>query len=149
MKPRAKITLIAFALIVAAAVFLAPVVRVKTFATDVTASTMTDTSYFGLPAIVTRHTSPLAEWCRLYHVAVDEKSVPFSGINRNLWGRVFSRGCGQPPVSYQFTPNIQATWLAHAPEADIRRFVADMAKADAAGRKRLVETVIRQTIAAQ
>lgn len=137
--------IIILALVLIGSATFIPVVKTTEGRTTITGTIVTTKAWLRLPPVTDWQPSPLATWCSSHGVAVNEETVFFSKITKNVWGITWSRNSSPTPASYAFTPALQSAWLARTPEADVRRFVEAMLVTQESGHARLIEAAVAQT----
>ena len=136
--------IILLALVLVGSATFIPVVKTTEGRTTITGTIVTTRAWLRLPPVTDRQPSPLANWCLTHGVKVEEETIFFSKITKNVWGITWSRNSSRTPASYDFTPALQTAWLARTPEAEVRRFVEAMLSTDESGHPRLIEAVVAQ-----
>ncbi len=145
---KAKWFIILFLGLLTASIWI-PVTKIRLGMTDITGTQIHEKSWLGRAPVLVKKESPLAIWCNHHDIGLLENTGFFSSITESLLGFTSKRGCGPSPAIYPFRPSLQAVWLAHEPEANIRRFITAMATANEAERERLVSVACDQALAAR
>jgi hypothetical protein len=125
----------------------APCEKTRVTMREVTGTTVSEITWFGLFKQTAVNESPLAKWCEAHDIQVKEADRFYINHASSLLGQEMDIADGRRPAIALFRDDAQEIYVRFEQESAIKEFVAQMSAADDLTRAKLVKTAYNRMLA--